>query len=80
MCWPGGWRGGSSGTATPRSTNRLPTGGWSARIADLPVFAAGDTREEAEEEVRGALALYLEQLAADGEPAPPASAGGTVAV
>ncbi|MFI5009948.1 MAG: type II toxin-antitoxin system HicB family antitoxin [Solirubrobacterales bacterium] len=34
-------------------------GSWSARAAELPVYAVGDTREEAEREVGEAIALYL---------------------
>lgn len=54
-------------------------GNWNARAADLPVFTTGDTREEAEQEIRSAIALYLDELARDGQPAPSAnSAVGTV--
>lgn len=60
---------------------RASDGSWSARAADLPVFTVGDTREEAEREVRSAIALYLDYLAEKGEALPPgASVGGTVAV
>jgi predicted RNase H-like HicB family nuclease len=53
-------------------------GSWSARAADLPVYAVGDTREDAEREIRAGIAV---QLAAAGEPAPRAlSAVGTVTV
>jgi len=56
-------------------------GGWSARSADLPVYAVGDTREEAEREIRDAIALYLDELARTGS-SPPAtrSVVGTVTV
>jgi predicted RNase H-like HicB family nuclease len=56
-------------------------GSWSASAADLPVFAVGDTREEAEREIRDAIAFYLEHLEDAGEPIPPArSVVGTVNV
>lgn len=56
-------------------------GSWSARAADLPVYAVGDTREEAEHEVRSAIAVYLDHLADKGEPLPLGlSVVGTVAV
>lgn len=56
-------------------------GSWSARAADLPVYAVGTSRDEAEREVREAIALHLEELAAAGEPVPPSrSAAGTVVV
>ncbi|MFT4035438.1 MAG: type II toxin-antitoxin system HicB family antitoxin [Patulibacter sp.] len=56
-------------------------GSWSARAADLPVYAVGDTREEAEAEVRSAIALYLDYLVDKGQPHPSSlSVVGTVAV
>ncbi len=56
-------------------------GSWSARAADLPVYAVGATREEAERDVRSAIALYLDYLAEKGEPVPVGlSVVGTVAV
>ena len=45
-------------------------GSWSARAADLPVYAVGDTRDEAEREIHAALGLYLEELARAGETVP----------
>jgi predicted RNase H-like HicB family nuclease len=58
-----------------------PDGSWSARAADLPVYAVGDTREEAEREIRQAIALYLDTLAREGSSAPAArSVLGTVTV
>jgi predicted RNase H-like HicB family nuclease len=45
-------------------------GSWSARAADLPVFSAGRTREEAEQEVKAGIKLHLEVLAEHGEPMP----------
>jgi predicted RNase H-like HicB family nuclease len=54
---------------------------WSASAADLPVFAVGDTRDEAEREIRSAIALHLDELARRGQPAPDApSSVGTVTV
>ncbi len=35
-------------------------GSWSVRAVDLPVYSAGDTREEAAESIREAIALYLD--------------------
>lgn len=56
-------------------------GSWSASAADLPVFTVGDTRDEAEQQIREAIALYLDELARSGEPAPEArSVVGTVSV
>ena len=46
-------------------------GSWSASAADLPVFAVGDTRQEAERAMRSAIAFYLDELARVGQPAPP---------
>lgn len=34
---------------------------WSVRAVDLPVFSVGDTREEAAESIREAIAFYLEE-------------------
>lgn len=45
-------------------------GSWSARAADLPVYAVGDSREEAESEIREALTLYLDHLSEVGQPVP----------
>ncbi len=56
-------------------------GRWSASAADLPVFAVGDTREEAEREIRSAIAFHLEYLAEEGLPIPQVrSTVGTVTV
>lgn len=56
-------------------------GSWSARAADLPVYAVGDTRVEAEREIRLAIVLYLEELTRSGQPTPISrSAVGTVTV
>ncbi len=60
---------------------RADDGSWSARAADLPVFAVGDTREEAETEIRDAIALYVDELKRNGEPVPHIdSVVGTVSV
>ncbi len=45
-------------------------GSWSAQAADLPVFSAGETREEVEREIRQAIRVYLDELARRGTPAP----------
>jgi predicted RNase H-like HicB family nuclease len=45
-------------------------GSWSASAADLPVFSAGKTREEAEQEIQQAIRVYLDELAHGGTPAP----------
>lgn len=45
-------------------------GSWSARATDLPVYAVGDSPEEAEREIASAISLYLEDLRSSGEPAP----------
>ena len=56
-------------------------GSWSARAADLPVYSVGDSREDAEREIRSAIKLYLEELAQAGEAAPdPRSVLGVVTV
>lgn len=45
--------------------------GWGAYVPDLPVcVATGATAEEASARIRGAIALHLEGMAEDGEPAP----------
>ena len=60
---------------------RANDGSWSARAADLPVYAVGDTKAEAEREIRSAIAFYLETLADEGMPVPEArSSVGTVTV
>lgn len=56
-------------------------GSWHARAADLPVFSVGDTREDAEAEIRSAIALYLEELDRTGQGKPESrSIVGTVSV
>ena len=56
-------------------------GSWSAYAADLPVFACGDTREEAEAEVRAAIATHLDVLRERGQAVPePRSVLGSVNV
>jgi predicted RNase H-like HicB family nuclease len=60
---------------------RAGDGTWSASAADLPVYAAGATRAEAEQEIRSAIAVYLDELRSSGQPAPEArSEVGTVSV
>jgi predicted RNase H-like HicB family nuclease len=49
---------------------RANDGSWWARAADLPVYSVGDSREEAEREIRSAIALYLNALAQAGMPVP----------
>ena len=54
-------------------------GSWSASAIDMPVFAVGDSKEEAEREIRSAIAFFLEYLDEQGESAPsPSSTVGTV--
>jgi predicted RNase H-like HicB family nuclease len=56
-------------------------GSWSASAADLPVFAVGDTLEEAETEIRSAIAFYVDELRRRGERVPePTNVVGTVNV
>lgn len=44
---------------------------WGAYVPDLPVcMAAGQTREEAEELIRKAIQMHIEDLRATGEPVP----------
>jgi predicted RNase H-like HicB family nuclease len=46
-------------------------GNFSAYVPDLPgCVATGDTREEAEREIREAVRFHLEDLKADGLPTP----------
>ena len=45
-------------------------GSWSVHAVGLPVFSVGDSKEEAEREIRKAIALYLESLEDDGKPTP----------
>lgn len=52
---------------------------WSAQVADLPVYAVGDSRVEAENAIRVALALHLDELEVRGDLAPsPVVATGVV--
>jgi predicted RNase H-like HicB family nuclease len=56
-------------------------GSWSVSAADLPVFSVADTREEAEDQIREAISLYLDELTRRGEELPAArSVLGTVSV
>jgi predicted RNase H-like HicB family nuclease len=45
-------------------------GSWSAHAADM-VFASGDTREEAESQIRDAIAFHIQVLREEGEEVPP---------
>ena len=46
-------------------------GGVGAYVPDLPgCFSVGATREEAERNIKDAIALYLEELHASGQPTP----------
>jgi predicted RNase H-like HicB family nuclease len=47
-----------------------PDGSWSAHAADLPVFSAGETREEVEREIQQGIRFYLDELARRGKPVP----------
>jgi predicted RNase H-like HicB family nuclease len=49
---------------------RADDGNWHARAADLPVFSMGATRQEAEQQVREGIALYVEAMMEEGHPAP----------
>lgn len=49
---------------------------WSVRAVDLPVYSVGDTREEATESIREAIAFYREE----GQPPQSRSEVGTVTV
>jgi predicted RNase H-like HicB family nuclease len=50
---------------------RAPEGGYVASVPALPgCHTQGDTLEEAERNIKEAIALYLESLVADGEPIP----------
>ncbi|MDP9384164.1 MAG: type II toxin-antitoxin system HicB family antitoxin [Actinomycetota bacterium] len=50
---------------------RAEDGGWGAYLPDLPgVVALGDTRQEASERIREAVALYVEELANLGQSLP----------
>jgi predicted RNase H-like HicB family nuclease len=54
-----------------------PPSNYSAWSPDLPgCVATGETLEEAEQEMRGAIALHLEGLAEDGETLPDPSGPG----
>ena len=56
-------------------------GSWSASVTHLPVFSHGETLEEAEANVREAIALYLDFLRERGEEVPePRIVSGTVEV
>src|SRR4051812_19043578 len=52
---------------------RADDGGWWARAAEFPVYSHGDTREEAEAEVKAGIAFHLEETLRAGEDLPPES-------
>ena len=45
---------------------RADDGGWWARAAELPVYSHGDSREEAEQEIRAGIAFHLEETLREG--------------
>ncbi len=54
---------------------------WSAYVPDLPgCVTAGSSRDEVEQLMREAIALHIESMREQGEPAPPPSARGAIAV
>jgi predicted RNase H-like HicB family nuclease len=56
-------------------------GNWSARAVGLPVYSSGSTREEAEREIREAIALLRDEMTQAGEAMPlPESSVGVVTV
>ena len=57
-------------------------GRWWARAAELPVYAVGATREDAEREIRNAIAFHLERDDASDTDVPDVSGSifGTVSV
>jgi predicted RNase H-like HicB family nuclease len=59
---------------------QAPDGSWSAYAVDLPVFSAGNSREEAEREIRQAIGIYLDELANQDLPASAGAVSGTVTV
>lgn len=50
--------GGSEVTTYAVIYERADDGGWWARAAEFPVYSHGDTREEAEQEVRAGILLF----------------------
>src|SRR3954453_13945069 len=65
--------GGSEMTTYAVIYERADDGGWWARAAEFPVFSHGNTREEAEQEVRAGIAFHLEGTLLDGGELPPES-------
>jgi predicted RNase H-like HicB family nuclease len=60
---------------------RAEDGSWSARAADLPVYAVGASRDEAEREIQSAIGLHLEELRRNGDRPPSVnSVAGVVSV
>jgi predicted RNase H-like HicB family nuclease len=54
---------------------KAPDGSYSAYLPDLPgCVACGDTREEARQLIREAVALHIESLREHGEDVPPSLA------
>jgi len=57
---------------------RAQDGGYWAYLPDLPgCVSAGDTRDEAERNIREAVEMHLESLREHGEPVPPPTASVT---
>jgi predicted RNase H-like HicB family nuclease len=61
---------------------RADDGGWGAYMPDLPgVVALGTTRQQVQERIQEALAVYAEDLRESGEPLPePIHTAGTARV
>lgn len=59
---------------------RAEDGGWGAYLPDLPgVVALGSSRDEVSERIHEAVAAYVEEMAALGQPLPePVAATGTI--
>lgn len=51
-------------TEYPVIYEQADDGSWSVRAVDLPVYSVGDTRDEAADAIREAIALHLEGGAA----------------
>ena len=50
---------------------RIPGGGWSAYVPDLPGIGVGaETRPETEQLIREGIRIYIEEMQALGEPIP----------
>jgi len=57
-------------TNYPVMYEQADDGGWAASAVDLPVYAFGETRSEAEKLITEAIVAHLEWLAEDGADAP----------